>query len=90
LKGALVWSGGSKNPRASESGVAQKLEHGTVKLVGSGLDGSVDHRAAATAEFRGIVAGLDLEFLDRIHIGVENVAGVIVRVVVDAVQHEVV
>ncbi len=75
--------------------IAQKLPEVAVDLVGARLDDGVHDRAIAAAEFSAVGIGLDLELGDGIdrrldHIGgtVEHVAQV--RVVVDAVEQEVI
>jgi hypothetical protein len=51
-----------------------------VKLFGAGLDLSVDVRAGISAIFRGVITGLNFEFLDgverRIQVHIESVAKV--------------
>ena len=47
--------------------VAKELEDRAVELVGAALDRGIDHGARCVAEFRGEGAGLDFEFLHRVH-----------------------
>ena len=70
--------------------VAQEVEGAAAHGVRPGLEGGVDHRAAGAAELRRVVAGLDLELLDRVHVGVERGLASVVAVVVDAVEQVVV
>ena len=64
-------------------------------VVGTGLDGGIEHRAGGTAELSAEVGGLDIEFLDRVNRrkngevrSVEEVDRV--GVIVDAVEQIVV
>jgi len=66
-----------------------------MKLVGSAFDSGIDDGAGGTTKLGAVVIGLDLEFGERIGIGQNDlvrkslVAGT-VRVVVDAIEQEVV
>ena len=46
--------------------VAHKLPCRAVELIRPGFDGRIDHGSASSTEFRAEVAGLHLEFLNRI------------------------
>src|SRR6202034_13876 len=89
-KGSLGLASRLEEPAGVQLRIPQEFESRSVKSVSPRLNGGVDDRAAAAPEFRRVVAGLNLEFLDGIHVGLQDVARVIVGVVVDAVEHEVV
>src|SRR5882724_1896395 len=61
-----------------------------MKAVRTGFDGGIDDSTAAPSELGRVVTGLDFEFLDRVHVGLQNIGAVIVGVVIDAVQYEIV
>jgi hypothetical protein len=61
-----------------------------VKAVAAGLDGCIDDRAAAAAELSRIVAGLDLKLRNCIDVRFENVAAVVIGVVINSVEDKVV
>ncbi len=84
-----------KPVRRVEFVVAEKLPHGTVDLVGAGLDCCVQHGARGTSKLRAEVRRLDLELRESINgrqddkvCAVQEVSGV--GVVVDAVQQIIV
>src|ERR1700686_1393980 len=75
--------------------VPQKLEHVAVDLVGPGFDGGVHDGAVAAAEFGAVGIGLDLKLGDGVHGRLHHVGGAVeniaqVRIVVDAVEQEVI
>ena len=64
-------------------------------LVGAGFDDGVHDGAVATAEFGAVGIGLDLEFGDGIHRRLDHIGGAVenvaqIRIVVDAVEQEVI
>ena len=76
--------------------VAQELEYRAVELIGAALDGGIDHRARRVTEFRREGAGLDFEFLHRVHRGrnrdavASDRASVGHGIVIDSVQRDLV
>ena len=61
-----------------------------MELVCARLDLNIDDAAVGAAEFRGIGAGLNLEFLDRIHAREDDDRIQIQLVIVDAVEQEII
>ena len=70
--------------------VAKEVEGAAAHRVGSGLEGRVDDGPAGASELGRVVAGLDLELLDGVHVRVERGLAAVVAVVVDAVKEVVV
>ena len=61
-----------------------------MNAVGAGLDGCIDDCATTAAELSRIVAGLDPELRNRIDVRLENVAAVVIGVVINSVEDKVV
>src|SRR5581483_1893941 len=68
--------------------VAQILKQRSVKTVGAGLCGSLQQCASDRSKLRVIVAGRDLEFLQRIDIGIDYGNTQDGAVVLGAIQQE--
>jgi hypothetical protein len=58
-----------------EERVPQVFPHAAVELVGSRLQGDVDHRASRLSELGGERAGLDLEFLHAVEDRLDGLCG---------------
>src|SRR5262249_17055867 len=70
--------------------VASEEERGAVELVCAGFRYRVHLSAAKTAELRGVAAGLNFEFLQRINVDASTDFHRARSVVVDAVQDELI
>jgi len=84
----LIWR--LKKTARIQGGVAKKLEDSPMERVCSRFDGSIDDRSPAPAKLSRVVTRLDFEFLDCVDVRSQNITGVVIRVIVDTVQHEVV
>src|SRR5205807_7920628 len=75
--------------------ILEEFEHGSSKLVRSGLYLNVDHAACATPVFGVVTIGEDRYFADRLNRWPDDIGRLVqevdhIHVVVDAVQQEVV
>ena len=75
--------------------ISKELVEVPVHIIGAGFDGGVDDRSVSAAKFRAVRIGLDFEFLDGVHRGLDHVVGFIqqvgkVGIVIDAVQQKIV
>ena len=70
--------------------VAHELEEPAVKLIGATFQDDIDLSAACPPELGRVIAGLNLEFLDRVDGRKSDILVEVGIVVIDSIQQEVV
>src|SRR5207248_3456603 len=82
--------GGGKKVPCIKLVIAQKLEEHHAEIIGSCLGLNVDHTAAGSSKFRAVIAGRNLEFLDRIDRRNDVQLGIAGVVVIHPIEQEIV
>ena len=89
-EGGLLVSGELKIVSGIEDVIPEELEHASMKLIAARFNGGIDDRSATASELRRVVTGLYFKLSNRVDVGLQDVAAVVVRIVVDAIEDEIV